>query len=472
MPAPSCSFFLLTLPLEVRRQIWETALTDTTKAVISISLNTNQAAGNLSPDSEVIHQSGVSSVALACKEAYDQWNMMSRRMSKHLRAHVRFQRTIYLLQGTYTSWKRSLLGQPTPISNAQHIAFVASADINFMAVFAAFSSFRQLETITVIVPPRFVESASRLDPCEISQIAKSLAELSDDPATGPHEAEIGHTGLLLRGDPPNQTVRDFYSRRDAPQLKLLLPRCRPSYFNDPEANGSPSAFSVIHYIQHFNALSSSSATEARADGDWSAKNILQGPPTPTTGPLPLWKPPSPNKNIMASSSYASALRNAVTGWNVALEKIRDPDAMFREELATLHRRSRQKLEQFALNPTGDNLSLVQQELLLTSHQINQLEQDHATTRTQKQHTYDSATEVLIGKILNDLIDILGPSTVKSLITELVSQKSGQEHETKPLSRDPSPSDQLNAEAEELVCDKTQRRELVPSDIGEHTTDDT
>ncbi|RSL90443.1 hypothetical protein BHE90_012748 [Fusarium euwallaceae] len=163
---------------------------------------------------------------------------------------------------------------------------------------------------------------------------------------------------------------------------------------------------------------------------------------------------------MSYSSYVSPLRDSITDWSRALEKIRDPDVVFDEELAMLHHRSREQLEQFSLDPSQENLSLVQKELLFTGHQIKELTLNHAATRLQKQQTCDEATEVLVENIIQDLVKIFGLLTLQRLSTKLLSPETGQEHGIGPVFRKPSspnhlftedegsPSHQLRTEAEE------------------------
>ncbi|RSL38491.1 hypothetical protein CEP51_016911, partial [Fusarium floridanum] len=72
--------------------------------------------------------------------------------------------------------------------------------------------------------------------------------------------------------------------------------------------------------------------------------------------------------------------------------IQEPDAAFHDELAILRDHSRRRLEQFALNPSQDDISVVQLALLSDGRQIKELELNHAATRAQKQEAYGHGME--------------------------------------------------------------------------------
>ncbi|KAJ3453517.1 hypothetical protein MRS44_017764 [Fusarium solani] len=155
---------------------------------------------------------------------------------------------------------------------------------------------------------------------------------------------------------------------------------------------------------------------------------------------------------MACSSRAVRLQDSISSWDQDLKGIQEPDAAFHDELAILRDRSRRRLEQFALDPSQDDISLVQLALLSDGRQIKELELNHAATRAQKQEAYDHGMEVLVGKIIGDLINLFGLSTMQRLASELFSPNGDQGHIAR-LSGDfnkLSPPDQPDAAAEELV----------------------
>ncbi|KAH7229969.1 hypothetical protein B0J15DRAFT_411122 [Fusarium solani] len=239
------------LPPEIRCRIWRIALWEADVSVISITADdASQADNSPPPRCEVVQQPGASTVALACKEASVEWTMISCYFSEYFPVNLCLQRTICLLQGiphSYVKPARGLHPHGGMISRIQHVAFLVLPNVNLMEIFAALSNFRYLETITVIIPPCPIEGVGHLDRREVSQIARALAELADEPAPGSQDGKFGHVGLLLRGDPPSQTVRVFYSRRDAPRVKLLTPRCSEPSLHDPTLRSSSTGFSLIHY---------------------------------------------------------------------------------------------------------------------------------------------------------------------------------------------------------------------------------
>ena len=157
-------------------------------------------------------------------------------------------------------------------------------------------------------------------------------------------------------------------------------------------------------------------------------------------------------SAMASSSCAVKLKDSISNWDQDLKRIQEPDAAFHDELAILRDRSRRRLEQFALDPSQDDVSQVQLALLSDGRQIKELELNHAATRAQKQEAYDHGTEVLVGKIIGDLISLFGLPTMQRLASELFSPNEDQGHIAR-LSGDftkLSSPDQPDAAAEESV----------------------
>ncbi|KAH6961652.1 hypothetical protein BKA56DRAFT_679831 [Ilyonectria sp. MPI-CAGE-AT-0026] len=155
---------------------------------------------------------------------------------------------------------------------------------------------------------------------------------------------------------------------------------------------------------------------------------------------------------MACSNRAVRLRDSISNWDQDFKRIKEPNAAFQEELTILRDRSRKRLEQFALDPSQDDISLVQLALLSDGRHIKELELNHAATRAQKQEAYDYGTEVLAGKIIGDLVNIFSLPTMQRLATELFSLIGDQGHIARLSGHfnELSPPDQPDAAAEELV----------------------
>ncbi|RBA11772.1 hypothetical protein FPRO05_14254 [Fusarium proliferatum] len=121
---------------------------------------------------------------------------------------------------------------------------------------------------------------------------------------------------------------------------------------------------------------------------------------------------------MASMSWASLLRASIISFCEELGHIKDPDAVFEEELAALENRSRRRLENLVQNPTFRCVPSLQEQLLADNRQLIELELAHAGSRAQRIELYDEAMEELAGRMLRIQLDILGPETIKKLVPEL------------------------------------------------------
>ncbi|KAH7114667.1 hypothetical protein EDB81DRAFT_299509 [Dactylonectria macrodidyma] len=104
---------------------------------------------------------------------------------------------------------------------------------------------------------------------------------------------------------------------------------------------------------------------------------------------------------MACSNYDIQLQGSISNWDRDLKGMKAPDVAFREKLALLQDRSRRRLEQFALDPSHEDISSLQQALLLGGGQIKELELEHAATIKEKQAVYNQGLELLVKKILGD-----------------------------------------------------------------------
>ncbi|KAF4459933.1 hypothetical protein FALBO_13302 [Fusarium albosuccineum] len=113
---------------------------------------------------------------------------------------------------------------------------------------------------------------------------------------------------------------------------------------------------------------------------------------------------------MTPSNWASPLRNAISRWHRDLETIKQPSAALQEETAMVWQTSRAKLEEFALDPSRIDVSILQQQLLSDGRHLKEIELQHTATIAIKQQLYDEALESLARRIVQDLVHILGAST--------------------------------------------------------------
>jgi hypothetical protein len=137
-------------------------------------------------------------------------------------------------------------------------------------------------------------------------------------------------------------------------------------------------------------------------------------------------------------SITTRLRSAVVDWNKHLQSIKDPDDAFRQERARISDVSKKRIEEFYLNTlqgndnesNNDNVDLLLRSLLSDGQQMKELETEHEVTRAKKQELQDKVAESVGKRIVADLIDILGLTTVQNLVPAVLSPPEGTISATK------------------------------------------
>ncbi|OBS15614.1 hypothetical protein FPOA_13559 [Fusarium poae] len=137
-------------------------------------------------------------------------------------------------------------------------------------------------------------------------------------------------------------------------------------------------------------------------------------------------------------SITTRLRSAVVDWNKHLQSIKDPDDAFRQERARISDVSKKRIEEFYLNTlqgndnenNNDNVNLLLRSLLSDGQQMKELETEHEVTRAKKQELQDKVAESVGKRIVADLIDILGLTTVQNLVPAVLSPPEGTISATK------------------------------------------
>ncbi|EXL90648.1 hypothetical protein NOF04DRAFT_19578 [Fusarium oxysporum II5] len=121
---------------------------------------------------------------------------------------------------------------------------------------------------------------------------------------------------------------------------------------------------------------------------------------------------------MASISWASSLRASIISFCQELEHIKDPDAVFREQLADFEDRSRRRLENLVRDGTFGCVPSLQKELLADNRQMIELELAHVASRAQRLEQYGETMEELTRRMLRAQLNILGLEAIQKLVPEL------------------------------------------------------
>ncbi|RSL40262.1 hypothetical protein CEP54_016159 [Fusarium duplospermum] len=174
----------------------------------------------------------------------------------------------------------------------------------------------------------------------------------------------------------------------------------------------------------------------------------------------------------------SLLRASLARWDEYLREIKEPDAVFQEQRNKISDRSKKRLEEFALNPPNDNISILQQALLSDAREIEKLELEHAATIARKQELQGETAEVVAGRILEDLIDILGlpviqrlapallpPQEEQGATSKLVAGSDGLSAPDRPVAvveEGPTPSKRYNTRSRRRLCQRTPAAANTPA----------
>lgn len=183
----------------------------------------------------------------------------------------------------------------------------------------------------------------------------------------------------------------------------------------------------------------------------------------------------------------SLLRASLARWDQYLREIKEPDAVFQEQRNKISDRSKKRLEEFALNPPNDNISILQQALLSDAREIEKLELEHAATIARKQELQGETAEVVAGRILGDLIDILGlpviqrlapallpPQEEQGATSKLVAGSDGLSAPDRPVAvveEGPTPSNRYNTRSRRRLCQRTPAASNTPAAESEGAVSD-
>lgn len=218
-------FPLLALPAEVRCMIWDAALAWSAPSVVAVSCS--KGAGTSRLRFRDLQDPAIPPVASTCKESYEEWIRACHRLPEGRpgsplylpRAVLLLDRMtlaqgdaadLLLVNGGLESWR------------IRYIAFALQPGLDLLMAFAALSTLPALQTIIVIVPD-FLDSfdADGEETCSaglVREISRSITEPQADKLWD----RTSYVGLLLRGRPPSEKVRRYYTREDSPRIQLLM----------------------------------------------------------------------------------------------------------------------------------------------------------------------------------------------------------------------------------------------------------
>ena len=218
------------LPLDLRVQIWKVALQNTNLSVVSLNLSTMCPSKNgLSCASETILSAGSYLIALSCKEALSEWERTTSFLSDWASVRTCVSRTIFLLLDL--AQLKTKAGRQTSIftsmiSHIQHISFFTETGITLVEVLTVLTNLNHLETISIILPSCNVEGTGPLDRDKIRLTAQFLASSADESSIGTHHRVVTEpVELYLEGSGPDRKFEVFYTRANAPSLRLVTPLC-------------------------------------------------------------------------------------------------------------------------------------------------------------------------------------------------------------------------------------------------------
>ena len=119
-----------------------------------------------------------------------------------------------------------------------------------------------------------------------------------------------------------------------------------------------------------------------------------------------------------------------------MERIKDAYPTQDDEVALIHERGQKRLKELSSNPSGHDISDLHQALLCDGQEIERLETANKGNLVQQK----KKVEVLVSKILKDLIDILGLPAIQKLGSTIFSTCQERKADAKLLSSVGSSSD--------------------------------
>ncbi|KAJ0127024.1 hypothetical protein HZ326_29869 [Fusarium oxysporum f. sp. albedinis] len=163
------------LPYEIRAQIWRISCQNARMAVVSLEPDSLYPTSDKSPPvCRVIQQTGCSSVAMVCKEAFSEWEKTTILSSGSPCVRLCVFKTIFLLPNLAElrpmSVRRQIIRHGIA-SGIQHVAFFVTAEFKLMDTLSALSSIPSLKTISMLLPECRAEDLEIGSPLRVAKIA-------------------------------------------------------------------------------------------------------------------------------------------------------------------------------------------------------------------------------------------------------------------------------------------------------------
>lgn len=239
------------LPFDIRMRIWEVACRSARMSVISLEFDTRfRANSNSFPVYRMIQQPGCSSIAMACREAYSEWERTTILISEDSTVRTCMPRTIFILSGLaggrLNSFGRSFTCQGV-VASIQHIAFLVTQGVNLLNVLSSLSNLASLKTISIMLPGCDAKGVENMNLLETRSIGQYSTVLTDHSSLEAGRHDPNPLGLFLESGPPDPEVEAFYNSADAPQINVIIPHCDENCQHG-KANGRPSlGFALFEY---------------------------------------------------------------------------------------------------------------------------------------------------------------------------------------------------------------------------------
>ncbi|RBR13483.1 uncharacterized protein FIESC28_08160 [Fusarium coffeatum] len=239
------------LPYDIRLQVWAIACRSARMSVMSPELSaTLRKKGNSLPVHRMIQQPGCSCIAMACKEAFYEWERATVLFSEGSSVRLYTSRTIFLFSDLAGVGKGRLdryLANPDVMSSIQHTAFLVTPGVSLLDILSSLSILPLLKTVSIVLPGCDTKGAENGKSPEAKTAARYLTMLADRLSLEVNHDTANTIGLFLESAPPDPRVEAFYTGLDAPQINVIFPQCDEDRQLAKMDDRSSMGFSLFEY---------------------------------------------------------------------------------------------------------------------------------------------------------------------------------------------------------------------------------